>query len=106
LSLEGRARTHRRSKAPQWGNHIEPAGKGRQWGRSQRPEVRPEEDVMFANQRRGSAGLGSIGAVAAVIAIWLLSTGVMVRSWHEGGHLKGATCQVVCQTSTAIKAKG
>ena len=63
---------------------------------------------MFANQRRGSAGLGSIAAVAAVIAVWLLSTGVMVRSWHEGGHFKGAgaTCQLVCQTTELLKGKG
>jgi hypothetical protein len=63
---------------------------------------------MFANQRRGSAGLGSIGAVAAVIAVWLLSTGVMVKAWHEGGHSRvdGGTCQVVCQTLPPLKAKG
>ena len=63
---------------------------------------------MFANQRRGSAGLGSIAAVAAVIVVWLLSTGVMVRSWQEGGHFKdpGTTCQLVCQTAQVLKGKG
>lgn len=58
------------------------------------------ERVMFANQRRGTVGLGSITAVAAIMAAWIIGTGVMVKSYREGGtsHLPaGSTCQVVCQ---------
>lgn len=59
---------------------------------------------MFANQRRGSAGLGSIGAVAAVMVLWLISTGVLVKSYREGGLSRlpeGSTCQMVCQGGVA-----
>lgn len=55
---------------------------------------------MFANQRRGSAGLGSIGAVAAVMVAWLVSTGVLVKAYREGAASRfpeGGTCQSVCQ---------
>lgn len=61
---------------------------------------------MFANQRRGSAGLGSIGAVALVLAGWLITTGFLVKVYRDGGLSQlpeGGTCQVVCSSG---KAKG
>ena len=63
---------------------------------------------MFANQRRGSAGLGSIGAVAAVMVAWLISTGVLVKVYREGAFSKipaGSTCELVCQASP-LKGEG
>ena len=54
---------------------------------------------MFANQRRGTAGLGSIAAVAAVLVGWLIGAGVMLKSYREGGASvlpANGTCQVVC----------
>lgn len=61
---------------------------------------------MFTNQRRGTAGLGSIGAVALVLAGWLLTTGFLVKVYREGGASRlpeGGTCQVVC---TSAKVRG
>ncbi|MFZ5443758.1 MAG: hypothetical protein ACOZQL_27380 [Myxococcota bacterium] len=61
---------------------------------------------MFTNQRRGTAGLGSITAVALVLAGWLVSTGIFMKVYRDGGLSKmpeGGTCQVVCQSA---KAKG
>ncbi len=55
---------------------------------------------MFANQRRGAVGLGSIGAVAAIMLAWVLGTGVLVKSYREGAAATlpaDSTCQVVCQ---------
>ena len=63
---------------------------------------------MFANERRGSAGLGSIGAVAAVMVAWVISTGVLYKSFREGGLSRlpaNSTCQVVCPGSE-LKSKG
>ncbi len=57
---------------------------------------------MFANQRRGTVGLGSIGAVAAVLAAWLISTGVLIKTYRDGGLSQlpdGSTCELVCQVS-------
>jgi len=54
---------------------------------------------MFANQRRGAVGLGSIGAVAAIILASVVSTGVMMKSYREGASSTlpaGTTCQVIC----------
>jgi hypothetical protein len=54
---------------------------------------------MFANQRRGTAGLGSIGAVALVLVGWLVATGVFVKVYQEGGtpsFIESPNCQVVC----------
>jgi|GEM_PF-3914111 hypothetical protein len=63
---------------------------------------------MFANQRRGSAGLGSIGAVALVMVGWLVSTGLLVKVYRDGGAssgmTQGGTCQIVC--AGGVKAKG
>lgn len=62
---------------------------------------------MFANQRRGTAGLGSIGGVAAVLVAWLITTGVMVKTYSEGGSLPsmpdGSTCKLVCQPGVKVK---
>ncbi len=54
---------------------------------------------MFANQRRGTAGLGSLAGVAAVLVAWLIGTGVMLKTYREGGASllpANGTCQVVC----------
>ncbi len=54
---------------------------------------------MFANQRRGTAGLGSIAGVAAVLVAWLIGTGVMLETYRQGGASllpANGTCQVVC----------
>lgn len=62
---------------------------------------------MFANQRRGSAGLGSIGAVAVVMVAWLISTGVLVKAYREGAASRipsGSTCELVC--GSPLKGKG
>ncbi len=59
---------------------------------------------MFANQRRGSAGLGSIAAVALVMATWFVGTGVLVQVYRHGGVTlmpSGGTCQVVCHPGQA-----
>ena len=53
---------------------------------------------MFANQRRGTAGLGSITAVALVAIGWLVGTGVMVEAYRDGvASVVPAQCQRVCQ---------
>ena len=62
---------------------------------------------MFTNQRRGTAGLGSIGAVAAVMVAWLISTGVLVKAYREGATSRmpaGTTCELVC--GSPLKGKG
>ena len=54
---------------------------------------------MFANQRRGTACLGSIAGVAAVLVAWLIGTGVMLETYRQGGASSlpaNGTCQVVC----------
>jgi hypothetical protein len=61
---------------------------------------------MFANQRRGTAGLGSITAVALVAVAWLIGTGVMIKTYREGpASLMPAdgTCEVVCQGAAKLK---
>lgn len=62
---------------------------------------------MFANQTRGVVGLGSIVAVAAIMVSSILGTGLMAKSYREGGASTlpaGSSCQVVCQA--ALKGKG
>lgn len=57
---------------------------------------------MFANQRRGTVGLGSIGMVAAVMVAWLIGTGVLIKSYQDGGASRlpaSSTCQLVCPTA-------
>lgn len=59
---------------------------------------------MFQNQRRGMAGLGSIGGVALVMVATLISTGVLVKAYREGPSPRapaGTSCQVVCQATPA-----
>ncbi|MDP1822406.1 MAG: hypothetical protein Q8L48_04165 [Archangium sp.] len=63
---------------------------------------------MFANQRRGTVGLGSIGAVAAIMVAWLIGTGVLIKTYREGGASRlpaNSTCELVCQSAPA-PAKG
>lgn len=58
---------------------------------------------MFVNQTRGAVGLGSIGAVAAIMVASLIGTGVMVKSYSDGpaSNLPAdSTCQVICQGAT------
>lgn len=64
---------------------------------------------MFANQRRGTAGLGSLTGVALVLVAWLISTGVMIKVYQEGGTSTGwlapdSNCELVCQVP-AVKLK-
>lgn len=54
---------------------------------------------MFANQRRGSAGLGAIVGVGLVLLGWLASTGLLVKVYSDGGLTRGgAPCEVVCRS--------
>lgn len=50
---------------------------------------------MFTNQR-GSAGLGSIIGVAALVALYLASAGVLWKAYREGGTSVTSGCQVAC----------
>ena len=65
---------------------------------------------MFANQRRGTAGLGSITGVALVALIWLLGASVMLKTYREGGSPSPqqvpSSCQVVCQAGVTDLKKG
>lgn len=65
---------------------------------------------MFANQRRGTAGLGSITGVALVALIWLLGATVMLKTYREGGSTASqqapSSCQVVCQAAVTDLKKG
>ncbi len=63
---------------------------------------------MFAYQRRGNAGFGSIGAVALVMTMWLMTTGVLVKVYRDGGVSQipaDSTCEVGCQ-KPLVKVKG
>lgn len=59
---------------------------------------------MFANQRRGTAGLGSIAAVAVIAFAWLFGAGLMVKTYGEGTAIAGlssaANCALVCERSS------
>ena len=77
-------------------------------GASRAPPVCPHTKgfLMFANQRNRSTGFLSIGAVALVMALWLISTGVMARAWTAGGQSKlpsTVTCEVVCGPTQGVK---
>ena len=55
---------------------------------------------MFANQTRGAVGLGSIGAVAAIMLASLVGTGVMAKAYSDGPASDlpaDTTCQLICQ---------
>jgi hypothetical protein len=53
---------------------------------------------MFANQRRGSAGLGAIVAVGIVVASWLVGTGLLVKAYRDGGtDSLRSQCELVCR---------
>lgn len=52
---------------------------------------------MFANQR--TTGFSSIGAVAFVMAAWLVVSAFMFQALREGGQSRlpaDVTCEVVC----------
>ena len=57
---------------------------------------------MFTNQR-GSAGLGSIIGVAALIALYLASAGLLWKSYREGGTRENSGCQVACRPAAILK---
>ena len=53
---------------------------------------------MFANQRRGSAGLGAIVAVAIVVVSWIAGTGLLVKVYRDGGvNSLRSQCELVCR---------
>ena len=54
---------------------------------------------MFRNERRrGATGLGGIIAVALIVAAYLATAGLMVKSFTDGGETAGvnAKCVLVC----------
>lgn len=62
---------------------------------------------MFANVR-SSRGFTSIGAVAMVMAVWLMGAGMMVKVYKEGGASKAPSatgCELVCNGQIAVRAK-
>jgi hypothetical protein len=62
---------------------------------------------MFANQRRGSTGMGSILAVALVLAGWIAGTGLLVKTYSEGGRTEAQDrCEVVCRGASRAGANG
>ena len=62
---------------------------------------------MFANQRRGSAGLGSITGVVLVALIWVIGATVMLKTYREGGaSLLPSSCAAVCQSVSSAVKKG
>lgn len=65
---------------------------------------------MFANQRRGSAGLGSITGVALVALLWLIGATLMLKTYREGGasalRQLPSSCEVVCQAPMTDLKKG
>lgn len=64
---------------------------------------------MFANQRRGTAGLGSIAAVGFIAIAWLFGTGLMMDTYRTGAASSAqpaaGTCAVVCPVAP-VKGKG
>jgi hypothetical protein len=53
--------------------------------RANSPGVSQEwRDAMFVNQR-GSAGLGNLIAVAGLVALYLLTAGLLWQSYRQGG---------------------
>jgi len=63
---------------------------------------------MFANQRRGSAGLGSITGVGLVMLLWIIGASVMLKTYREGGSrlTLPSSCEVICQVPSADVKKG
>jgi hypothetical protein len=63
---------------------------------------------MFANQRRGTAGLGSITGVALVALLWLISATVMLKTYREGGAVAAPSgaCELVCRVHPTELKKG
>lgn len=55
---------------------------------------------MFENERRKTAGLGSIAGVAVVLVLWLIGTGTLLKAYRTGGASQlppGGTCELVCE---------
>lgn len=66
---------------------------------------------MFANQRRGTAGLGSITGVALVAILWAVGATLMLKTYREGGasavqQQLPSSCEVVCQVPVPELKKG
>ena len=62
---------------------------------------------MFANQRRGSTGMGSLVAVAVVLVAWLAGTGLLVKVYQQGGSESlPDRCEVVCRGGASAGANG
>lgn len=58
---------------------------------------------MFAHQQENQ-GLVGLGAVAVVIALWLLGAAVLLKAYQAGAGEAvpaGAMCQLVCSTRGA-----
>lgn len=54
---------------------------------------------MFASARN-SRGVVSLGVVAAVLSVWLIGLGVMVKAWRDGAQVAAAPgCQVICHVA-------
>jgi hypothetical protein len=63
--------------------------------------------IMFANQRRGSAGMESIVAVALVLLGWIAATGLLLKTYREGGvDSLQDRCEVVCRGADKTGANG
>lgn len=60
---------------------------------------------MFRNQRHGASGLGAILGVTLVLAGFLATTGLLIKSYREGGQLTQTGCELVCRQAQAA-AKG
>ena len=62
---------------------------------------------MFANQRRGSAGMESLFAVALVLVGWIVGTGLLVKVYQDGGSgPEQDRCEVVCRGAEKAGANG
>jgi hypothetical protein len=63
---------------------------------------------MFVNQSRKSIGMGTLWAVALVLAGWAISTGVLMQEYQKGGLSTlppNTRCEAVCP-ETPVKVKG
>lgn len=51
---------------------------------------------MFTTNQRGTAGLGTIIGIAALIALYFAGAGLLWKTYREGGNATGTDCQLVC----------
>jgi hypothetical protein len=62
---------------------------------------------MFANQRSSRDGLWPLLAVAMVLSGWLISAGLMLKSYRDGGALELRNqCELVCRGAESPGAHG